>query len=202
MELQEGKNIEKLLVGGVKHPLSNRQFQELVFREGHGDAEEGLRTIRKDVKNRIGTLMEQVRLDQIETDPSSHLKRAFANNLLNDVDLEMGELENIEDGRYKLRLFSTSDTLLDYAGSFDCWIEVFDQQVNQPIADYKVDIKTRPNEKSKYLADAVFYFDPKFQNDELKGKIDPRVFQEPGYKYLVKNVALALTNRSKIRQAA
>lgn len=79
---------------------------------------------------------------------------------------------------------------------------MYDHQENKPIADYKIDIKIRSDKKEeKYLADAVYYFDPKYQilDDDGHERVDKAAYQDPEYQNLVKKTARSLLEQCKPR---
>lgn len=194
LSLHEGKNIEKLLVGEVKNPLSAASYREQVLRHGIGNMRQ--KTIRL-----LRSEMQRVRMDQADKNPSNP-KSHFGKNLLSDLDEAMGDLSDLEDGRYELRFYSAKDTLLDFAGSFDCWVEVYDLVDGKPLADFKIDVTTNPNKKAPAnLADTVLYCDTRYINDDVPGRIEKAFFSDPEYKSLVQMSAILLSERAHLPSA-
>jgi len=195
MHIQRGKDTEGL-AGRVKHPLSERDYEREIERFGFS-------AVRKRLAQTLNEEMAIVRRDQKEKNPSSP-KGILGRNLIMDIDEAMGDVCDINDGeKYDLRFYSAVDTRLDYAGSFDFWIELYDLEKNIPVADYKIDLTTNPNKVSpSNLADAVLYFDDKYINSDFKGEINPRFFESDDYKLLVELAAQRLAERAKIRLPA
>lgn len=193
MRLQEGKNIESLLAGRVKHPFPEREFEHTIKKMGFP-------AIRKRLSQTLASQMSKVRHDQKEKNPSNP-KGIFARNLIMDVDEAMGDICDVNDGKkYDLRFYSAVDTELDFVGSFDCWVELFDLEKNIPVADYKIDITTNPNKTNPAnLADSIFYFDDdRYVDPDFKGEIDPQFFQSSEYEVLVELAARGLAERGHI----
>jgi len=213
LSTHEGKNIEKLLVGVVKTPLSEARWDQMVFTEGTRKVlkqslsdqdyyervkEVGIGTIRGRVARTLPFEMDRVRKDQAETKPHNP-KGYFGKNLLKDLDVALGGLEDIEDGRYELRFYSARDTLLDFGGSFDCWVEIYDLAENKVLADSKIDVTANPTKKvPKHLADIVLYCDSSYINDDVPGRIEARFFSGPEYKHLVEVSARLLASRAHL----
>ncbi len=194
MRLQEGKNIESLLAGKVKHPFPEREFERVI-------QETGFPAIRKRLFQTLADQMSNVRHDQKEKNPSSP-KGIFARNLIMDVDEAMGDICDVNDGKkYDIRFYSAVDTELDFVGSFDCWVELFDLERNIPVADYKIDITTNPNKSNPAnLADGILYFDDdRYVDPDFKGEVDPQFFQSPDYEALVELAARQLAERAHIK---
>ncbi|MBN2096240.1 hypothetical protein JW752_02455 [Candidatus Peregrinibacteria bacterium] len=193
MRLQEGKNIETLLAGRVQNPLSEAEYERQI-------QELGLPAIRRRLSQTLNAEMAKVRRNQKEKNPSNP-KGLFARNLLMDLDESLGFICDMADGeKYDLRFYSAVDTSLDFSGSFDCWVELFDLEKNIPLADYKIDITTNPNKvHPSNLADAVLYFDDSYVDPDFKGEIDPRFFESDEYKTLVELAALRLAQRANIK---
>ncbi len=195
LSMHEGKNIEKVLVGEVAHPVSEKAFQQEVFRSS-------INGVRDQLVRILPSEMEKVRKDQAEKNPANP-KGRFGKNLLADLDEAMGGLSDLEDGRYELRFFSAKDTLLDYAGSFDCWVEVYDTERSKVLADFKIDVTTNPNKKTPLrLANAVLFCNERYINDEIPGRIEKSFFEDPEYRSLVDTAARFLAERAKIHQLA
>lgn len=191
LNLREGKNIEKLLVGQVKHPISEESYHQQVLRHG-------IANVRQKTARLLHLEMDYVRQDQTEKNPSNP-KSHFGKNLLSDLDEAMGNLSDLKDGRYELRFYSAKDTLLDFAGSFDCWVEVYDLVDDEPLADFKIDVTINPNKKiPSNLADTVLYCDARYINDDVPGSIEREFFADPEYKSLVEMSARLLTERAHL----
>ncbi|MBI5422344.1 hypothetical protein HZA44_04390 [Candidatus Peregrinibacteria bacterium] len=191
LSLHEGKNIEKLLVGEVKHPIPESAYREQVLRYGIGN-------VRQKTLRLLHSEMQRARMDQAEKNPSNP-KSHFGKNLLSDLDEAMGNLSDLEEGRYELRFYSAKDTMLDFAGSFDCWVEVYDLVDNKPLADFKIDVTTNPNKKAPaHLADTVLYCDTRYINDDIPGRIEKAFFTGPEYKSLVEMSSRLLKERARL----
>lgn len=191
LSLHEGKNIEKLLAGEVKHPISEETYRELVIRNG-------IANMRQKAIRLLHSEMQRTRMDQADKNPSNP-KSHFGKNLLSDLDEAMGYLSDLEDGRYELRFYSAKDTLLDFAGSFDCWVEVFDLVEGKPLADFKIDVTTNPHKKAPAnLADTVLYCDTRYINDDVPGRIEKAFFADPEYKSLIEMSAKLLAERAHL----
>lgn len=188
MHLEAGKQIEKLLVGEVLNPIPGEKEQ--------------IQSAIAEFRGKFGRNFEQkmnvVRLEQKEKNPSNP-KALFAKNLLHDLDEAMGDLTEIENGRYDLRIYSSIDTVLDHDHKFDFWIEIVDTLKKKTIANYRVDITIDPG---KYFpqgnADAVYYFNEKYNDDEKKGKLDFAYREDGEYQKLIKEASEKLLMRSKI----
>jgi hypothetical protein len=188
MYLEAGKQIEKLLVGEVLHPLpTNKEAvrsEVLKFRERFG--------------RNFEQKMDVVRLDQKESNPGNP-KALFAKNLLSDLDEAMGNISDIEDGRYELRLYSSLNTALDHDHKFDFWVELTDTLENRTIANFKVDLTINPE---KYFpagdADMVYYFNEKYHDDDKRGHMDIAYREDPEYKKLIREASGKLLDRSKM----
>jgi hypothetical protein len=192
LNMHEGKNIERVMVGEVKHPVSEKRYQDHVLKHG-------IHETRRQLTQVLPLEMEKVRKDQAEKSPSNP-KVAFGKNLLADLDEAMGGLSDLEDGRYELRFYSSADTVLDYAGSFDCWVEVYDLEKNKVLADFKIDVTSNPDKKApRNLADSVVYCDQRYINDELPGRIEKKFFEDPQYKEAVRLASEILKERAKIQ---
>lgn len=191
LSMHEGKNIEKVLVGEVGHPVPEKAFQQEVFRSG-------IDGVRRQLVRVLPSEMDKVRKDQAEKNPSNP-KNRFGKNLLADLDEAMGGLSDLDEGRYELRFYSAKDTFLDYAGSFDCWVEVYDTEKSKVLADYKIDVTTNPNKNvPRRLANAVLYCKPDYINDEISGRIDKKFFEDREYKVLVEMASHSLREQSGI----
>ena len=192
MYLQEGKNVEAFLAGKVEHPLDEAKF----MREIRG----GVGRLRRLLKRTLKSTMEQVRRDQKEKNPSTP-KSYFAKNLVADLDEALGSITDIEDGeRYDIRFYSAVGTKLDFSGSFDCWVELYDKKKKKVLADVKIDITTNPNKKApSNLADIVLYFNDNLVDPYAKGQIEPRFFRSFEYKNLIEQSAQIITKRANIR---
>jgi hypothetical protein len=187
MYLEAGKQIEKLLVGEVLHPIpTNRE------------------TVRSEVskfRERYGRNFEQkmdvVRMDQKESNPSNP-KALFAKNLLSDLDEAMGNISDMADGRYELRLYSSLNTVLDHDHKFDFWVELTDTLTNKTIANYRIDLTIDPE---KYFpagdADIVYYFNDKYHDDEKRGHMDIAYREDKEYQKLIREASGKLLDRSK-----
>jgi len=224
MQLKDGQNIEELLIGRLKpaSTLNERAYHSLTYEAGiktvreeirskalsnkHLTAREqieiidsGLRVIRAQLANNYDFLdkkMQAARQGQAETNPSNP-QRTFPKNLLSDLDEKMGVLD-VQDGeKYDLRFYIASGTILDFAGSFDCWVELYDLEKGKSVADVKIDIKTKPGANPHNLADIVYYFD---SNKYLKeyDKVDMGYRQDAEYSGMLREAASILMRRAKI----
>jgi hypothetical protein len=211
MELQEGKGIEKFLIGQVRNPISQREWQRLAFEKGKGSAEHGIYSYREKFKKSLGLAlgMDDIRKNQEvyvdekgkrhEADPSEP-HRAFANRLLLDIGDALEAEIGGEDSRYAPRFFTTVGSEIDYSVKVDCWVELFDKEAAKPVADFKIDLKTYPGELPGELADAVYYFDKKFivQDENGHDKLDRAVYQDGNYKDLVSTASKSLLRQLKV----
>ena len=192
LSMHEGKNIEKVLVGEVSHPVPEKAYQQEVFRSGIDE-------VRRQLVRVLPSEMDKVRKDQMEKNPSNPKSR-FGKNLLADLDEAMGGLSDLDDGRYELRFYSAKDTFLDYAGSFDCWVEVYDTKLAKALADFKIDVTTNPNKRvPQRLANAVLFCNERYINDEIPGRIEKAFFDDPEYKSLVDMASRSLRVRADIQ---
>ncbi len=193
MELKEGKNIERLLAGTVNHPISEEEYRREVVSAG------GLDAYREQLMRVLDQEMEKVRNDQTDSRPWGP-KAHFAKNLLADIDLELEDITEIDDGeRYELYFYSSVDTKLDYVGGVDCWIDLLDKKQQKFLGFYAIDLTINPEKyREGLLADGIFYFKPDYLDEDVKGKIDKALFHDPEYKFLVKRCAQALRERVKI----
>jgi len=199
MELQQGKGVENLLIGNVDlKKLEQNKALRL-------DLPKTIQSTREALAARLSSYMNAVRQAQPEDYNPSNPKKAFGKNLLADLDATLGNLSDMEDGRYELRFYSAKDTPLDYFGSFDCWVEIFDTLENRVITDYKIDITSNPEKKvPANLANEVLYFNDNKYLDISSGKekIDRRFFESPEYKELVLLVVKYFRHTAKLKLAA
>ena len=192
LSMHEGKNIERVLVGEVSHPVPEKAYQQEVFRSGIDE-------VRRQLVRVLPSEMDKIRKDQMEKNPSNPKSR-FGKNLLADLDEAMGGLSDLEDGRYELRFYSAKDTFLDYAGSFDCWVEVYDTKLSKVLSDFKIDVTTNPNKHvPQRLANAVLFCNERYINDEIPGRIEKAFFDDPEYKSLVDMASRSLRVRADIQ---
>ena len=147
----------------------------------------GLAEIRLKLRPQLDMVMERVRKYQLDN-PRDPKKNLFARNLLSSIDESLDDVCDIDDGeRYDLRFFSSADTILDYAGGFDCWVELVDLKIDRVLKTVKIDITINPEKHSPgQMADAVLYVDPKYADASAKGKISPDFFQSNEYIKLVR----------------
>lgn len=191
MKLKEGKNIERMLAGTVNNPISKEEYMRKVVAAG------GLEAYRQQLMRTLNQEMEEVRKDQTDSKPWNP-KAYFAKNLLADIDLELEDITEIDKGEhYELRFYSSVDTVLDYGGGFDCWVELFDKKKKKSLGHFLIDLTINPNKiMPEYLEDTIFHFD--YLDEDAKGKIDPAMFDHIDYKTLVKKAAKVLKQRVKI----
>lgn len=193
MQLREGKNIESLLAGKVKNPIKEDSYRSEV-------RQKGINNLRRELERVLDNEMDHVRKDQMDENPSNP-KSYFAKNLLSDLDEAMNFILEVEDGeRYDLRFYSANDTRLDYLGSFDCWVELYDLKEDKPLANFKIDLTTNPNKQfPSNFADGVFYFNSNYLDEEAKGKISPKFFEDPEYKSFLVQMADIIKKQANIQ---
>lgn len=141
------------------------------------------------IKNNLKQLMQQTRENQ--TDNPSYPKRPFLKQLLNDVEDNLATQYNLP-GSYEVRVHSTVDTALDLAG-IDFWVEIYDEDKDEVISNFKIDLKSNPQGTMGRMADHLYYCDEKIASDE-----DPKaIFAEEDYKNLVDATAQHLLKEIK-----
>lgn len=129
------------------------------------------------LKKNLPQVMQKCR--EAQKDDPVWPKRPFLRKLVSDVENKL--LESIElPGDLAVRIYSSVDSVLDLAG-VDFWVELFDEENQKVLADYKIDLKTRPDSKAGGLADYIYYCD-----EEIASSEDPAdIFRTPDYKDLV-----------------
>ncbi len=93
----------------------------------------------------IGSLqdeMDKIRKDQVEETPSSP-KGVFARSVIDSFKDAYPELFNNPD--CELCFYSSVDTVLDYAGGFDCWVELVDKKTKKPLWHFTIDLTSNPD---------------------------------------------------------
>jgi len=90
---------------------------------------------------------------------------------------------------------------LDYAGGFDCWVELFDLEQEKILETIKIDITSNPNKYiSGHMADIILYVNPEYLNPKAKGKISPNFFKSKDYKLLIGDSAKIIENNVDIKR--
>lgn len=195
MDIREGKNIERLLAGSVKHPVSDEMLRR------NAEKHRGINNLRRNILHTLGKEMDMVRSDQKEKNPANP-KGVFAKNLVADIEFALEDITDIDDGeRYEVRFYSSVDTNLDFTQSFDCWVEIYDKKYNKTAADFKIDLTTNPNKHApRNSADYVYLFSPDYVDIDYKGEINPEVFKTASYLTLTERASNVLRERSKIKR--
>ena len=199
MHLREGKNIEKYFAGQVEDSVKvpERQVEQASVSGMIGK-------IRSWLRVNLQSQMDEVRNGQKEKDPSNPTKNYFAQNLLADLDERLGNISDIgEEQRYDLRFYSAVDTILDYAGGFDCWVEIYDLQDKKVLKTVKIDITSNPEKHfAGGMAERVLYVDPKYIDPKARGKISPDFFEGTEYINLLNAVSKDILEADVIKHIA
>jgi len=221
MNLKDGKQLEKLLVGEVRNTVKEtRLIREgiinMLNQRGESANEEGLqdlirrairlpdydrgkreifssaiRPIRRKIERNTTAAYSAVRSNQINETEALAPTHHFSGHLLDDLEeaLEDVVYDSNGDQIYELRLYTAIGSELDEAKSVDFWVELKNLNTGKPVAKANIDIKTNPNANTPTgLADMIYYFDPKYNDDELESKINPNAFEDSEYKELVKKI--------------
>ena len=199
MHLQEGKSVEKYCAGETADSvrLTNEQVKQM-------KSSDNVRRTRAFLRSNIFDEMNKVRSAQTEKDPSNPKINIFAQTFLYDLDDALGNISDIgDDQKYEIRFYSAVDTILDYGGSFDCWVEIYDLQNKKVLKTVKIDITSNPEKQFPGgMADIILYFDPKYLNARSKGKISPDFFQDTDYKNFLRAVSKNILASGVINAAA
>lgn len=169
--IQHGHYLEQSLLGAAPR-LSSRTER----------LKHDIREARYQLRRNLAGFMNEIRLRQGSDSDPSVPKKLFLRNLAFDVDDKIQKI--IDNERYEVRVYSVVDTVLDKAGGFDFWVELYDNEERKSLADYKIDLtsnreKTIPGQ----LADAVYFYDAELSDREGGDAI----YAQDDYKFLVES---------------
>jgi|GEM_PF-5660555 len=129
------------------------------------------------LRQNIGTIMQQVRESQ--RDDPSFPKRPFLRRLLTDVEDALSKQYDLPSD-YAVRIHSALGTVLDLGG-VDFWVELYDEDKDRVLTDYKIDLKSNPEGQMGRMADYLFYCD-----EAIASNSDPKaIFGTQDYKDMV-----------------
>jgi hypothetical protein len=157
------------------------------------------------MKNDIRTLCEEMtilRSEQDEEKPSSP-KCQLGENLIFDVNMRFGGKDALKNQGLEVRFYSSSQTLMDFAGGIDCWVELFDFNKKIAMETFGVDVtyndekhdEMRVGKNERKMADFVFFYslqdmEPAISDDRdsFNWKVTPHFYESKSYISLVEGI--------------
>jgi hypothetical protein len=226
MPLETGREKEKILTGSVRRGfgrLTDKEYEQYLnktareldrelnlYNEKDPRSIQALRTrtlatVRERVRQTVKSQLDLMRGAQERGEGAE----VFRSRIDQDIRSKMEELlkGSVDMNQLSFRVSSSADTLLDFAGGVDCFVDMIrkradgkDEVLSTTLVDLKsMGQKERQRPRADKLTDVIFYYQPGWVTKGPGGKaqISPSFFNSADYRDFIDQVAEHLFHQAR-----